>query len=106
MNNSNSESFADIARRCWMVFGAVVVGTLLMVGTSFAPISNHGLVIGLILLVAAFNATLVAGYLMHLFSERKMIYAVLAFTVFFFVMLMGLTIWHPFDIPTSVQPHP
>ena len=39
------------------------------------------------------NAFLVAGYLMHLLSEKKMIYTVLAFTVFFFAGLMGLTIW-------------
>ena len=89
-----------------MVFGAVVIGTLLMVGASFAPIANHGLLIGLILTIAAFNASMVAGYLMHLFSERKMIYAVLAFTVFFFVFLMGLTIWHPFDMPTVGKPVP
>jgi hypothetical protein len=36
---------------------------------------------------------LVAGFFMHLISEKKMIYSVLAFTVFFFAALMYLTIW-------------
>jgi len=30
---------------------------------------------------------------MHLISEKKMIYSVLAFTVFFFAALMYLTVW-------------
>jgi hypothetical protein len=35
----------------------------------------------------------VAGFFMHLISERKMIYCVLAFTGFFFAALMFLTLW-------------
>ena len=45
------------------------------------------------LVIACGKAFLVAGYFMHLISERKMIYGILAFTVFFFVGLMGLTLW-------------
>jgi caa(3)-type oxidase subunit IV len=49
--------------------------------------------VAIILAIAVVNAFLVAGYLMHLLSEKKLIYTVLAFTVFFFIGLMGLTIW-------------
>ena len=52
------------------------------------------------LATACVNAFLVAGFLMHLISERKMIYAVLAFTAFFSAGLMGLTIWAARDVPT------
>jgi hypothetical protein len=36
---------------------------------------------------------------MHLISERKMIYGILAFTAFFFVGLMALTLWSVGDPP-------
>jgi hypothetical protein len=36
---------------------------------------------------------------MHLVSEKKAIYALLVFTVFFFVGLMGLTWWAYYDLP-------
>jgi hypothetical protein len=41
----------------------------------------------------------VAGFLMHLLSEKKMVYTVLLFTVCFFIGLMGLTVWATFDSP-------
>ena len=47
----------------------------------------------LILAIAVVNAFLVAGFLMHLLSEKKLIYTVLGFTVVFFIGLMGLTLW-------------
>src|SRR5512137_487997 len=103
MSEPKPESFESQARRCWIIFAAVVCVTLIMVATSFIHLSQPGLSIGLILGCAAVNAFLVAGYLMHLFSERKMIYALLIFTAFFFVILMTLTIWHPFDMPRTVQ---
>ena len=45
-----------------------------------------------ILIIAVVNAFLVAGYLMHLLSERKLIYTVLGFTAVFFIGLLGLTL--------------
>lgn len=100
MNAPDSEtSFNQYMRRCGVVFAAVVVGTLVMVGVSYAPLANHSLAIALILTGACVNAFLVAGYLMHLISERKAIYALLAFTAVFFVGLVGLTIWAHGDLP-------
>ncbi|HWH71235.1 MAG TPA: hypothetical protein VNT26_17750 [Candidatus Sulfotelmatobacter sp.] len=99
MNASQPESLKSVARRCGLVFAAVVCGTLIMVGVSYAPLSNHGLVIGLVLAGACVNAFLVAGYLMHLISERRMIYALLVFTTLFFIGLMGLSIWAAHDLP-------
>jgi caa(3)-type oxidase subunit IV len=45
------------------------------------------------LLVATVKGTLVACYFMHLISEKKLIYAVLALTVAFFVALLALPIF-------------
>ena len=38
---------------------------------------------------------------MHLISERKMIYGILGFTVFFFAGLMALTLWSMHDFPLT-----
>jgi len=37
--------------------------------------------------------------LMHLLQERYVVYFLLAFTVLFFVALMGLCIWAHGDVP-------
>jgi hypothetical protein len=47
----------------------------------------------------------VAGFLMHLLTEKKMIYTVLSFTVFFFAGLMGLTLWAMSDFPLGTAVH-
>jgi hypothetical protein len=99
MSVPHPETFQTYARRCALVFAAIVCGTLLMVGVSYAPLTNHAVVIGLILTGACFNAALVAGYLMHLVSERRMIYTLLAFTFVFFAGLMGLSILAAHDVP-------
>jgi cytochrome c oxidase subunit IV len=44
------------------------------------------------LLVATIKGSLVACYFMHLISEKKLIYAVLAITVAFFVVLLALPV--------------
>jgi caa(3)-type oxidase subunit IV len=45
------------------------------------------------LIVAIIKGSLVACYFMHLISEKKLIYAVLALTVVFFAALMALPIF-------------
>ena len=45
------------------------------------------------LVVAIIKGSLVACYFMHLISEKKLIYAVLALTAVFFVALMALPIF-------------
>ena len=47
------------------------------------------------LFVAIVKGSLVAGYFMHLVSEKKLILAVLALTVAFFVVLLALARPHP-----------
>ena len=50
-----------------------------------------GLAIAAALLIATIKGGLVACYFMHLISERKLIYALLVMTVFFFAGLLLLT---------------
>ena len=98
MSNSSPDSYKNYTRKCLLVFLAIVCGTGLMVGASFAPLAS-GVRIALILAIACGNAFLVAGYLMHLISERKMVYTLLVFTVIFFTALMGLSVWAHGDVP-------
>ncbi len=104
MSETHVEAFGSYARRCGAVFLAVVCGTLIMVGASYAPLASRPLVIGFILAAASVNAFLVAGYLMHLITEKKMIFAVLALTAFLFVVLMGLSVWASRDVPAILAP--
>jgi len=89
-------------RTCACVFVAVLCAVALMIWISYLP--EHytwALKVALILAVACCNAFVVAGFLMHLISEKKMIYTFLAFTVFFFAGLMGLTLYAMHDFPNG-----
>jgi caa(3)-type oxidase subunit IV len=77
-----------------------------MIATSFSHIGEGwALKVAVILGIAVINAFLVAGYLMHLLSEKKLIYTVLGFTVFFFIGLMGLTVWASNAFPPGTATH-
>jgi hypothetical protein len=72
-----------------------------MLVASYLPHIDWPAKVTLILAIACSNAFVVAGFLMHLISERKMIYTLLAFTVFFFAGLIGLTVWAMQDFPAG-----
>jgi caa(3)-type oxidase subunit IV len=99
-------SLNSYVRLCGVVFVIVLCTTSAMIATSFAHLGNGWtLKVALILAIAVVNAFLVAGYLMHLLSEKKLIYGVLIFTVLFFIGLMGLTMWAMSDFPTGTAVH-
>jgi caa(3)-type oxidase subunit IV len=101
----SSDHFSHHVRRYIIVFVALLVGTVVTVLASFIPFPHRALNIGVALLIACTKAFLVAGYFMHLISERKMIYSILAFTAFFFIGLMGLTLWAYGDFPFQTVTH-
>jgi cytochrome c oxidase subunit 4 len=88
---------ADIDRHVRIyitVFVSLMALTLITVAISYLhlPIA---LAVTVALLVATIKGSLVACYFMHLISEKKLIYAVLALTVIFFVALLFLpTVTH------------
>ena len=53
--------------------------------------------IAVALFVATVKGSLVACYFMHLISEKKLIYLVLSFTVFFFTGMIGLILFGHHD---------
>jgi cytochrome c oxidase subunit 4 len=101
----HDDHFSHHVRRYLFVFYALLFGTLVTVGASYIPFGNHAINIGVALVIASGKAFLVAGYFMHLISERKMIYGLLGFTVFFFAGLMFLTVYAFHDFPTPTVTH-
>jgi cytochrome c oxidase subunit 4 len=73
------------------VFVALMVLTIVTVAVSrfHLPVP---IAVTVALLVAIIKGSLVACYFMHLISEKKLIYAVLALTAVFFVALLALPI--------------
>jgi cytochrome c oxidase subunit 4 len=73
------------------VFVALMVLTIVTVAVSrfHFPVP---IAVTVALIVATIKGALVAGYFMHLVSEKKLIYAVLALTIFFFIALMALPV--------------
>lgn len=100
-------SLQSYARLCGIIFFVVVCTTSAMIATSFSHIGGDSwtLKVALILSIAVVNAFLVAGYLMHLLSEKKLIYTVLALTVFFAIGLFVLTIGANHDFPPGTMTH-
>jgi caa(3)-type oxidase subunit IV len=91
---------------CRNVFGVVLLTTAAMIATSFSHLGEGWtLKVTLILAIATINAFLVAGYLMHLLSEKKLVYTVLIFTVIFAIGLMGLTVWATNGFPPGTASH-
>jgi cytochrome c oxidase subunit 4 len=71
------------------VFVALMALTLITVAVSYLHL-RPAMAVTVALFVATIKGTLVAGYFMHLISEKKLIYAVLVLTAVFFVALLAL----------------
>src|SRR6476646_12088204 len=102
--STDTADFSHHLRRYLFVFYALLFGTLITVGASYIPFGHKSLNIAVALVIASGKAFLVAGYFMHLISEKKMIYGILAFTVFFFIGVMELTVWSFADFPPHTVP--
>ena len=93
MSDHNAHNIQDEVRRYLIIFGCLLAGTIATVGAYYLHLPSVALTIAVALFIASIKAFLVAGYFMHLMSEKKMIYGILAATAFFFGGLMYLTIW-------------
>ena len=91
---SSDLTAADIDRHVRVyitVFVALMALTLITVAVSYLHLPLP-IAITVALLVATVKGSLVACYFMHLISEKKLIYAVLALTAVFFVALLVLPV--------------
>jgi cytochrome c oxidase subunit 4 len=99
-HDHSAEEVRKHVNRYLLIGLALMIGTGLTVWAAFIDFGkflpggesvNWNVIVALI--IACAKGFLVVGFFMHLISEKKMIYSVLAFTVFFFAALMYLTIW-------------
>ncbi|HEY5041433.1 MAG TPA: hypothetical protein VIK53_05465 [Verrucomicrobiae bacterium] len=104
-DHSHPVDFNAYLRRCVFVFIGALCAISLMIYASYLPHFGWPAKVTIILAIAIVNAFIVAGFLMHLLSEKKMIYSVLTFAVIFFAGLMGLTMWAMNDFPTGTISH-
>ena len=74
-----------------LVFVALMALTVVTVAVSYLHLPVHQAV-AVALLIALVKGSLVAAFFMHLISERKAIYGILALTVIFFMALMFLPV--------------
>jgi cytochrome c oxidase subunit IV len=85
------------------VFIALLVGTVITVAMNYMHFDSMALTVTIALFIATVKAFLVAGFFMHLISEKKAIYAMLLVTVFFFAAMMYLTVWARDEIPRGTE---
>jgi cytochrome c oxidase subunit 4 len=95
------------------IFVALLAGTVVTVWLNYFHFDSIALTVSIALFVATIKASLVAGFFMHLVSEKKAIYAMLAATFFFFAAMMYLLVWSRDQLPrgseyspTKYVPHP
>ena len=92
---AGEHSHEDVRKhvRTYLIVGAALMcGTVLTVWASLIDFHSREINIAVALVIACTKGFLVAGFFMHLISEKKMIYSVLFFTGFFFAALMYLTL--------------
>ncbi len=75
------------------VFVTLGILTVLTVGVSYLKLPL-ALAIAVALSIAAVKSSLVAAFFMHLVSEKKIIYGILALAFCFFIVLLLYPSWH------------
>ncbi len=98
MSNAQGQNFQHEIKQYRSIFISLIILTAISVGIHQMHL-NLALSITLILSIAVLQATLSVCYLMHLISERKLIFLVLMLTVFFVfgmvTLILGSHASHP-----------
>jgi cytochrome c oxidase subunit 4 len=95
-----NEQHAPNVKAYLMVFGALLVLTVVTVLVSYWHLPIH-LAVAVAVLIATVKASLVAAFFMHLKGERALIYGVLAMTAFFTLVLFAIPLSDSTVIRTS-----
>ncbi len=96
MDHANPEAVKKLLRQAIIVFGVLLVLTVLTVYASTIDLGHTGNII-VALLIATVKASLVGAYFMHLISEKTLIYSVLILGAVFFIVMMGLPLFQNYD---------
>ncbi len=91
MDSTHIDDVKKSVRTYILVFVALMALTVITVAISTLHL-NVAAGVTVALIVAAIKGSLVAGFFMHLISERKLIYATLMLTAVFFIFLMFLPV--------------
>ena len=89
--HNSPEDIKKETRTYLLVFAALAVLTVITVAVSYLDLSTPQAVV-VALVIASIKGSLVAAFFMHLISEERFIYAVLALTMIFFVAIFLLPI--------------
>ena len=89
-------------KRYLLIFYALMVLTVVTVAVSYLHLEIREAII-LALIIATVKASLVACFFMHLISEKKLIYIILSFTVFFFIALLLLPLKEAYNLPEGAE---
>lgn len=89
MHQPNVDEIRKHVRTYILVFVALMALTVITVAVSYLHLDVKW-AIAVALLIATIKGSLVAGFFMHLISEKKLIYATLLLTLVFFVVLLVL----------------
>lgn len=87
-----SENVKEHIKLYYKIGAALMVLTVATVGVSYIEFGVP-MAIFVALVIALTKGSLVASYFMHLIGERRSIYATLALTVVFFLVLILIPIW-------------
>jgi caa(3)-type oxidase subunit IV len=90
MDHNNPQELKLAIRKCVIAFVVILIGTALTVTAAQIRLGPHSINVAVALAISLVQASLVAGFLMQLVSEHKMILWVLALTGLFFVVLFAL----------------
>lgn len=87
MDTAHAHDVKKEVRGYLIVFAALAALTVFTVAVSYLHLAMVPALL-LALFIATVKGSLVAGYFMHLISERKLIYAIVIFTIVNFLVLL------------------
>jgi len=90
MSTHNTEDMLKHIKIYIVIFFALAVLTVVTVWASYIHVSEW-LHVTIAMSIASVKGGLVVAYFMHLISEKKLIYAVLILTAFFFIFMLIVT---------------
>jgi cytochrome c oxidase subunit 4 len=76
-----------------LIFAMLILGTIVTVAISYKDFGAPWINITIGLIIATIKASLVAGWFMHLVSERRMVHSILVVCGFMFAVLVFLFVW-------------
>ena len=91
MSTHNTEDMLKHIKIYILVFFALAVLTVVTVWASYIHVAEW-LHVTIAMAIASVKGGLVVAYFMHLISEKKLIYAILILTAFFFIFMLIVTL--------------